>query len=679
MTLPRETRDTWWLLALIGWTVAPHLWRHPPWLALLCGGVIAWRAWLAWRMAPLPGRGTLALTLAVCVLLVARQGQPWLSRDASVTLLVVLISLKTLELRARRDALLLFFLGFFLILTEFMYSQSWTTALAMGLAVWGWLAALTLSNMPVGRPSLREAATLAARTTLVGAPIMVGLFLLFPRVPPLWVLPADAGRTGLSSTLALGDVAELALDDSIAMRLTFKGPPVPAARRYLRGPVLSAYDGEHWQVAPDGAPVPPSPPDSPWRQVGAGVDYQLTVEPLRVPWLPLLEVTPSPPEGLPANVAGGLVEDASGAWRLASPLTEMIRLQARAWPDAQRDPQSLTPSALRMALWVPERRHPRTRAWVAALRHRPDLRQAGAAEWSQAVLHHIATQGFAYTLHPGPADGDPIDSFWLDRRRGFCEHYAAAYVVIMRLLGVPARIVTGYQGGDINPVDGTLVVRQSNAHAWAEIWQPGSGWQRVDPTAAVAPDRIERNAALRPPAGLVASTLDAMSPTMRLRLRQWLESLDNRWNQWVLGYGQQRQLDLLERLGWTQPDLSSLAQALAVALSVAAFIAALWAAWQARRRSPWQRLQQSVHQELARLDVEAPAHLAPAQWAERVLARHGAAAQPLADHLMVLQHWRYGPTDVSEARRMRDRWRTWGGRMRQLSRALQRLRRSTPR
>lgn len=658
---PRETRDTLFLLALIGWTIAPHLWRQPPWLALLCAGALLWRGRLAITGGALPGRWTLVALLLLVSALVWQGQRTLLGREAGVLMLVAMMSLKTLELRARRDAMVLFFLGFFLVLTHFLFSQSLATAVAMGLTVWGWLTALTLAHMPAGRPPLSQAARLAGRAALLGAPLMVVLFLFFPRLPPLWAMPGDSGRTGLSDRLSLGDVAELALDDSIALRLRFEGAAPAARDLYLRGPVLSRYDGREWraQVSPAVAEDRAWPPVS-----GRGLPYEMTLEPTRTAWLPLLDATPRAPQGLPGPLAAALVQDRAGQWRLPAPLAERVRLQGRAWLGAAREPQ-LPAATRRETLSLPPHLHPATRAWAQALRDR--LPEATTPELAQAVLGHIRGGAYRYTLAPGPYLGDPVDEFWLERQAGFCEHYAAAFVVIMRSLGVPARIVTGYQGSDGLPVDGYLVVRQSQAHAWAEVWVEGLGWQRVDPTAAVAPERIERGRPLRAPGGLVGGALDAVDPALRDTLRAWAEALDNRWNQWVLSYGSREQLGLLSRLGWHEPDLQQLGQALALVLGAAALAGAAWAAWEARRRTPWQRLQRGLLRQLAALDLPASRQDDPGQLARRLCERHGAAAGPAADALLELQRWRYGPASNGTAAPP-----GWSGRFRRACRGLRR-------
>lgn len=661
---PRETRDTLFMLALIAWTIAPHLLRLSPWLGLLCAAVLGWRARLALRQAPLPGRLSLVAVLLVGAALTWRTQHTLLGKEAGVTLLVMLMTLKTLELHARRDALVVFFLGFFLVLTNFLYSQSLVTALAMGLSVWGWLTALTLAHMPAGLPRLRDAGALAARAALVGTPVMLALFLLFPRLAPLWSLPSDAARTGLSDTLKLGDIADLAQDDSIALRVKLANGTLAPSSLYFRGPVLQRYDGLRWQTQPV-LVAPAERPVAPVALQGPSVRYEMTLEPLRIAWLPLLELTPTAPDATPLLPGLQASTDDSGQWTLHQPLAERVRLQGQAWPQAQR---GLTLArAARLALTqLPATAHPRTQAWARELQARPDLQGADATALSTAVLSHIRSAPYSYTLAPGAYLGDSVDEFWLERRAGFCEHYAASYVVVMRAMGVPARIVTGYQGGDADAVNGYLVVRQSHAHAWAEYWQADRGWLRADPTAAVAPERINRSSALRPAPGVVAGAFDAMSPGLRLKLRAWVEGLDNRWNQWVLGYGQQQQLKLLNNLGLPSADTAVLAQALGGLLAMAALVGALWAAWDARRQTPWQRLQNGIARELARLDITAAPHMGLDTLARRVELAFGPAGAAVAAALRQLERQHYGPSSVGGTPRRRDAWDTWRNEFSQL-------------
>jgi transglutaminase-like putative cysteine protease len=633
----RETRDTLFMLLVIGWTIAPHVLRLPAWVGLLCGVVLLWRGSLAMRQAPLPGRWWLVGTLALAAALTFWSERTLIGKDAGVTLLVVLMALKTLELRARRDALVVFFLGFFLVLTQFLYSQTLWTALAMGLSVWGWLTALTLAHMPAGRPRLWEAAGLAGRAALVGTPVMIALFLLFPRIGPLWGMPGASARTGLSDNLQLGDVAELANDESIAFRLRFEGQPPPAEQLYFRGPVLSDYDGREWRVD---SFTPPSAGDARSATVPR-YRYEMTLEPLRIHWLPLLEGTRETPQANPPINGMPLQPDASGQWRLRRPLGERVILSATA--DLQTPSAAvLRPFERRTLTFLPAGRHLRTRAWARELRSQAALADADATALATAVQRHIRTQPYVYTLEPGTYEIDAVDEFWLDRREGFCEHYAASFVVIMRAMGVPARIVTGYQGTDFLPVDGYFIVRQSHAHAWAEYWQAGRGWVRADPTAAVAPERIRRSEALQAPPGFIAGAFAAVNPDLRLRLRNFVEALDNRWNQWILGYGRREQFDLLGQLGMKSPDMLSLVRVLVGLVVLAGLVGAIWAWLDARRQSPWQKLRNGIARELARLGIEAKPSDTLDSLARRLREQRGAHAEPAVQALHALDLHRYG-------------------------------------
>ncbi len=639
--LPRDTRDTLFQLAVIGWTVGPHLLHMGAWAPPMVVGLLAWRAVLAWRGSALPGRWLITALLLLAAALTLWTERTLLGREAGITLLVVLMSLKTLELRARRDALVVFFLGFFLVLTQFLYSQSLATGLWLLVAVWGLLTATVLAHMPVGRPALARAGVLAARTAALGLPVMVVVFALFPRIGPLWGLPQDAaGRTGLSGTLHLGGVASLAEDDSIALRVRFVGPAPGPGELYFRGPVLARFDGQEWTRLRSGAAVPGWPRPE-LRLDGPRLRYEMTLEPSRLPLLPLLEMTPDRSDAAPQADGWRFSLRADAQWQTDRLVTERLRVMATAWPQAGHGPLASAPE-LREMLALPPGSNPRTKAWAEALRQQQQLADANAVTLASAVLQHIRSGDYFYTLEPGPYSGDAIDAFWFDRRLGFCEHFASAFVVIMRGMGVPARLVTGYQGADGEPQDGWWIVRQRNAHAWAEIWQAGRGWVRVDPTSAVAPDRVRRGRSLQPPPGLVATAMAAIDPALVDRLRNAWEGLNNRWNQWVLNYSRRQQYDLLRALGVGAPDWQDLATTLIAVLCTASLVGAGWAWRDHRRQDPWQRLQQRIAQRLATLGVTVLPHHAPRTRAAHVRQKLGARGEALAAQLEALDHQRYG-------------------------------------
>jgi transglutaminase-like putative cysteine protease len=663
--LTREARDTLWLLGMLTLVLLPHATRLPWWCSLTAALSLGWRALLAVRDAPLPSRWVLIL------LAMASLAMTWLShktlfgREAGITLVVILTTLKCLELRARRDSLVCLYLGFFLILTQFFYGQGIGTALLMLVGVWGLLLSLILGQRPQGRPPLRAVGKEAARAMMYGLPLMVILFVLFPRIGPLWSLPRDAtARTGLSNELTLGQVAELAQDGGIALRVRFTGKAPATSALYFRGPTLDRFDGRQWRPAPPLLEASPT-----YTLVGAPVRYQITIEPQSLNVLPLLDGTGQvqavPGQPLPRLQRHG------AQWYAANVNKRRLQMQGLMWPRAFEGPAEET-RWLREWLALPRGFNPRTLAWAAQLRQRPDLATANATQLAQAVLTHIRGGQFRYTLSPGlPDDPDErhlIDDFWLDRQAGYCEHFASAFVVIMRALDVPARVVTGYQGAELNPVDDQYIVRNSNAHAWAEIWQAGTGWIRVDPTAAVAPERIERNPD-RPPLAGLPGALGTLDSSALRRLRSTWEAVDHRWNVWVLQYSQGQQLNLMRKMGWPSPNWSDLGQLLAVCLGVLALVSPVWLSlrrwW--RPAPPWPQILQSVHQTLLGLGLPAPRGPSPAAASSWVASVQHAPPELLDDRLKQallrllhqLDHLHYGPppTPTDSPRLIRDRIR----------------------
>ena len=634
--LPRDARDTLFLLFVIAWTVTPHLSHLPLWCSSMTAAILLWRAKLALSNGPLPSRWVLVAVLLSAAALTLWSFETLVGKEAGVTMVVVLMGLKTLELRARRDAFVVFFLGFFLILTHFLYSQSLGVAAAMLVSVWGLLTALVLAHMPVGQPSLRLASGMAARTALLGAPIMALMFVLFPRVGPLWGVPQDGpAKTGLSNTMRMGTMAELAQDDTIVMRLRFDGPAPAAQSMYFRGPVLSRFDGDEWHMAPAATYVGALALHD-VHTGGAALSYEVTLEPQRTTTLPLIDATPAGPAVDGYRVSG--LPDLE--WRTERPVFDRLRFRALSYPKFNYG-ASAGPHALREDLELPAGRNPRALEWAAGLRASAAYAQATPTVWARMLLEHIRTAGFSYTLAPGEYGANGVDEFWFDRRAGFCEHFAASFVVMMRALGVPARVVTGYQGTDPAPVDGYYVVRQSSAHAWAEYWEADRGWVRADPTGAVSPDRIDRTRRLSPPPGLVAGALDSVNPALLERWRDNWEALNNRWNQWVLNYSRSAQLDLLKHMGFATPDWQDLAVLLVGALSSLALLGAIWAWWDRRRVDPWVRQMDHLRRALSSLGLpSAPAEPAGAL-ARRVRARLGPAGEHLAGLLEALERQRY--------------------------------------
>ncbi len=644
LALSREQADTLLLLGVVALVVVPHFAHLPIWAVSISVAVLLWRGYLCLRMYPLPNRWILLLLLVGCV------AGTWLSfhtiagRDAGVTLILMLIALKTLELRAKRDAMVIFFLGFFAVLTHFLFSQSLFTAAMMITAVLGLLTALVGAHMPVGRPPLKLRVKLAAKMLILGTPLAAALFIFFPRLSgPLWGMPESTrGRTGLSDTMSVGAIADLALDDSIAFHINFAPGTEPKPEQlYFRGPVLASFDGKQWTTLRTRFPASQQL-SAELRPQGAALDYSITLEPQRNPWLFALDVPAAAPsiEGLNVQLTPSLQLFTN------KPVVERVRYKATSYLQAQHGPQAMV-LGLQDDIELPPGLNPKAHAYAAELRRDARYATADAATLSRVLLDHIRTEKFSYTLAPGVYGADSVDEFWFDRREGFCEHFAQAFVVIMRALDVPARIVTGYQGAEFNPFDGSYLVRQSHAHAWAEYWQPGAGWVRADPTAAVAPERVNTpNRTLAGQRGLFGvDALRGLSPTLLQQFRQGLDAVNNAWNQWVLSYNSQRQFDLMKTLGMKDPDWASVAVTMIGATLAGAAMIGLWFAWETwgwtKRRDPWARLWRKARVMLLREGIEIKEHQAPRSASAQVQGLKFAAQWHA--WLLELEALRYAP------------------------------------
>ena len=642
-SLPRDTRDTLFLLLVISWLLLPKLGHLPLWCSGMTACILLWRGAIALRGKTLPSRWWVSALLLLATAATLLSYRTLLGRDAGVTFLVVLLALKTLELRARRDAFVIFFLGFFTLLSNFFYSQSLLTAASMLVGLLGLLTALVLSHMPVGRPPIVQAARTAGWMALLGAPIMAVLFMLFPRIAPLWGLPGDAmaGRSGLSGSMQVGSIAELALDSSVALRIRFDDPVPRQPQLYFRGPVLSTFDGREWRalrpVFGNRAPGPAA------LQVrGPAVRYQVSMEASQRPWLLVLDAAPTPPEITGYKV--GMLPDLQ--WRTNKPLTDRVRYQAISYPDFRHGPQRMDAS-LQDYLLLPEGYNPRT------LQLAFDLRQqlgkgASAQALIEAVLQRLRTGGYRYTLEPGLYGTHTADEFWFDRKAGFCEHFASSFALLMRALGIPARIVTGYQGGQLNGVDGLWTVRQSDAHAWTEVWLAEQGWVRVDPTAAVSPGRIGSFTRLEAPRSIFQQALGTVvSPRFAINLRDLWEAANERWNQWVLNYSEARQLNLLKNLGIESPSWEHLSYVLIGIVVTVSLAGAAWAQWDRMRQDPWLRLLHGAQAQLRRAGLAVPPTMPPRALAQALLARapqNSADIARICSWLHALESLRYAPS-----------------------------------
>ncbi len=630
-----------WLLVTLGAVAAPHVQHLPVWLTVIVVFCGVWRYMAgrnAWRLPP---RVLLVLLTLLCAGGVVLSYGTIAGRDAGVALLTLLVGLKLLEMRSRRDTVVVLFLGYFLVVTHFLFSESLLTAAWMLAMVWAMTALLITVTRPTSRLLSTDHMRLSGVMVLQAIPIMVLLFVLFPRIPgPLWGMPEDDahGVTGLSDEMTPGMISQLSQSDAVAFRVEFDDEPPPPSQRYWRGPVLPAYDGRTWRRPESRHSVQP-----PLEALGGDVGYVVTLEPHNNDWIFTLD--------MPVELSEAVRLGSEYDLRRATPVRERIRYRARSYLNYRLDPDMSVydPDLYR---YLPEDAHPRTRE--LAQQWRDDSADSDA--FIRRALENFREEPFVYTLQPPLLRNDPVDEFLFDTQRGFCENYASAFAVLMRAGGIPARVVTGYQGGEINPTGNYMIVRQSDAHAWVEIWREGDGWSRVDPTAWVAPERIEL--------GLANSVAEADTlPTMVRRDGGMMRALGLRWDavnaywdRWVLAYGPNLQQQLMQHLGLdsTRRMVLTLAAGLIACLLLIA-VSVLWrrpsrptdpaaAAWDALQR----RLARSG---IPRLPGEGPRH-----YAERAMQQRPDLGDQLQLALAAYLRLRYErqqrPDDLGQLRRL---------------------------
>lgn len=619
-----------WLLATLLLAVAPRMGESPLWLSLIFVAGVGWRGWIAIRNKPLPSRW-LVLTLgALTAAGVLIDYRTLLGRDAGMALLTAMTACKPLETRSQRDGVVLVFLGYLLVMGNLLYSQDIPMVAYLLAVLLVMLAAqVRIYRQHAGLTGLAPL-RLAVKMVVQAIPVMLILFVLFPRIPgPLWSLPRDAyqGRTGLSDEMMPGSVSQLSKTDEVAFRVRFTGAIPHSNQLYWRGPVLWDFDGRRWTRI-DELPARPSAGLIP---EGAAFDYAVMLEPSNRRWLLALDMPASPPPHAILTASFQVLRD--------RPVNEVYRYEMRSYPQYRTGP--LNEFQRNRALRLPEQGNPRARALAAEWRTRDPQPEALV----NAALSLFHEQDFRYTLTPPLLGGDSVDDFLFRTRQGFCEHYASAFTFLMRAAGVPARVVTGYLGGERNQVGNYLIVRQADAHAWAEVWLPARGWVRIDPTAAVAPQRIQE--------GLYAAVTDPQTLPFLVRRggdSEWLrqlalawDSFNNAWNEWVLAYGPDRQKEFLSDLGFGPVDWGEMTVAMTVALAGLGLIVVGWR-WRAGRvRDPVVRAWLLCCARLARRGLARGPHEGPLDFAERVAASRPELAGSILEIARRYAALRYGP------------------------------------
>lgn len=631
------------LLAALATGVALHADRSPLWCVLVAAVALCWR-WLnmGGHVALPPAILRAALTLILLLGWFA-SFRSFGGLAAGSALLILMASAKLLETRSRRDAVITAFTILVLVLAAALDRQSLARLpLYLGTS-WLALAVIMASGADGASRSARLALRTAGRTALLAIPLAALCFVLVPRLPgALWSAPdGGQGRSGLSDEMTPGSISELALSDEIAFRVHFEGPAPAPPDRYWRGPVLHQFDGETWRRRGMAIREPAEPESGPLR-------YQITLEAHGRTDLYVLDMV-------------GSVQGPRHYKTFDNQIVTYRPVMATTSYNAVshlrvRNPEALSSTGRRLDTALPADRNPRSLALARRLR----AQSASDAQFATQVLEYFRSGGFEYTLVPPLLGRESVDELLFETRLGFCGHFASAYVTLMRAAGVPARVVTGYQGGTFNPVGGYYTVRQSDAHAWAEVWLEGSGWKRIDPTAVVAPSRLQ---------GRLDGLFAGQSAVANLfRRAGWLQDLRDSWDaagMWwqrrIVDFNQGAQLQLLEKLGLQRLEYGTLAMLMAGGAAI--WLLLLAAVMQARSRAPWRdALARSWHgfaRVLARHGVRIGPHDGPATVSRRAAAALPAAAAEIEAWSREYQRLRFGrgnaPADRSALAGLRQR------------------------
>lgn len=536
--------------------------QAPGWCVAVALAVTLWRLLVSTgRSRPIEfGRGRRFVFGAITALLVVAVLMTFHTLNglaAGTALLTLMGALKLVEAKSRRDDAIVIGVALFLLLAAALASQAmWRVPLYV-LALWGAGAAMALVAHPASSLTARGALRLGGRALLMAAPLGVACFLFFPRMAgQFWSLEGSGGATtGLSDEMSPGSIDRLVGDYEAVFRVRFLGPTPPAEARYWRGPVLNEFDGFTWRRGRFmyRGPV--------LEMRGERYDYRVTLEPTNRRWIFALDVA----DGAPRRDVYVAPHDRQ--LTAFQPLGDATTYQAT----SHRRARALTPldrAGRRFETRLPPDRNPRALELARTLR----AQSASDADYARRVLDWYRDNGLEYTLEPGATSIDSVDTVLFDTKRGFCGHFASSYAMLMRAVGIPARVVTGYLGGEYNPTGGYWIVRHSDAHAWTEVWLEPDGWTRIDPTAVVAPERLR--------SGVYDVLPDSQaSAGVRLWRSSWMSRVARLWdgaNQWwrenVLDFNLKAQFDLLKSLGIDSPDWTHLGWAFALGLLA-------WIAW----------------------------------------------------------------------------------------------------
>ena len=567
------------LILLLGLLLVfiPHFSHLPLWLNLVMLSLLFWRGAHELQLCAIPDKVILFLLTVMLIVGIFYSYRTIIGRDAGSAMLLGLLCLKLFEIKSFRDVSLIINLALFAIVINFLFNQSILVAFAMLFALIFLFTALIsfqhdykeLNNikpfpLKLIRSNEKQHLKLAFKMLAQAAPLAIILFIFFPRVDgPLWGLPEDAfsGTTGLSDEMSPGRLSQLSDNTAVAFRVKFNSD-IPATKElYWRGPVMWNFDGYNWNT-PNHERIAVN--NFTFTGIGKKTSYSITLQPHNNHWLFALDIPSSLPDRarFSANIQLLSISPVQKLKRYE--LTSYTRYILPAYSAITMERYLRLPESFSNQ---PGSNLYKSRQLISRLKdeNKPE-------NTINNVLNYFATEGFYYSRKPPLLYNNPVDEFLFDTKRGYCEHYASSFTVLMRLAGIPSRIVTGYQGGEINPIDNYMTIRQSDAHAWSEVYLGKKGWVRIDPTAAIPPDNIENNddalrlnSSLKKPSHIFKTNW--LSKQMKQARFAW-DAVNNRWNQWILGYNNKRQKAFFAAIGIPEITWQGLSQLLFGILSI---------------------------------------------------------------------------------------------------------------
>jgi protein-glutamine gamma-glutamyltransferase len=604
----------------------PHSQRIPYWIMALFLMLCSWKLYSP-SQTNLEKKNFSLIRIFLFILMMAGFAGVYfhfgtiIGRNAGVSLLVLLAGFKVIEINHQRDFYVSCFLGYFLVVTNFLYVQTIGTAIYMACTVLVMTLSLVSFNDSQRNLSARASGKIAAALLLQSIPVMLVLFLLFPRISgPLWGMPDDAhsGLTGIDDEMSPGSISQLIQSNKVAFRVDFKNTQPEASQLYWRGPVLLHSDGSTWRRGKSeyyGA--------VPLQILSDPVAYTVTLEAHNQKWLYALEM----PDQNPKLESGQNWMTSDFQLLTRNPVRGRIRYDITSYPKYRIT--EYHEGELQTALQLPQRQHGKTRA----LMHQWQNEGLTESQIIDRALKLFNEDDFYYTLNPPLLENDRVDEFLFETKQGFCEHYASAFVVMMRAAGIPARVVLGYQGGEYNPVGDYFVVHQRNAHAWTEVWRQKQGWSRIDPTAAVSPLRIIEGIESALPNDVLDVPLVFSQNSLTRELWQHLsyrwDAVNNQWNQWVISYGPKRQKEFLGQFGLQDINWSSMIfLIIAFVILILIYITFILLKFTPEKRDPVKSIYDKFCRKLSRCGIHRDISEGPVDFARRAsLKRNDLAPQ----------------------------------------------------